>query len=104
MGIRNLPIVFTEHGVAMLSSVLKSETAIEVSIQIIRIFSHMRELLLTNKDILIKLEQLESKMLKHDDRTKKNEEEILVIFKVLKQLLDSPQEPRKQIGFITSEE
>src|SRR6266705_121421 len=51
-----MPMAFTEQGVAMLSSVLNSKTAIEVNIQIIRIFTRMRELLLTHKDILIKLE------------------------------------------------
>jgi ORF6N domain len=63
-GTRKLPLAFTEQGVAMLSSVLNSETAIEVNIQIIRIFTRMRELLLTHKDILIKLEQAEKKMTK----------------------------------------
>src|SRR5258708_24176977 len=58
-GTRKLPLAFTEQGVAMLSSVLNSETAIDVNIQIIRIFTRMRELLLTHKDILIKLEQIE---------------------------------------------
>jgi len=50
---------FTEQGVAMLSSVLNSDTAIEVNIRIIRIFTRLREMLLTHKDILLKLEQLE---------------------------------------------
>ena len=54
-GTRYMPMSFTEQGVAMLSSVLNSHTAIEVNIQIIRVFSKMRELLLTNKDILLKL-------------------------------------------------
>ena len=62
MGLRKPPLAFTEQGVAQLSSVLNSETAIEVNIQIIRVFTRMRELLLTNKDILIKLEQMEKKM------------------------------------------
>ena len=54
-----LPFAFTEQGVAMLSSVLNSSTAIKVNIQIIRIFTKMREMLLTNTDILLKLEKLE---------------------------------------------
>jgi len=70
------PMAFTEQGVAMLSSVLNSKTAIEVNIQIIRIFTRMRELLLTNKDILIKLEQMEKKMMKQNSRIKKSEEDI----------------------------
>ena len=71
-GIRKLPLAFTEQGVAMLSSVLNSETAIEVNIQIIRIFSRMRQLLLTHKDILIKLERMEKRMIKQDGRIKKH--------------------------------
>jgi hypothetical protein len=58
MGLRKRPLAFTEQGVAMLSSVLKSETAIRVNIQIIRVFTRMREILLTHKDILLQLERL----------------------------------------------
>ena len=92
MGLRKRPFVFTEQGVAMLSSVLNSETAIEVNIQIIRIFTRMREMVLTNKDILLKLEKLEQKSDKHD-------QEIQLIFEALKQLLNPPNPPRKRIGF-----
>src|SRR5688500_9219114 len=63
-GARYSPYVFTEQGVAMLSSVLNSKQAIAVNIQIIRVFTRMRELLLTHKDILAKLEHLERKLLK----------------------------------------
>jgi hypothetical protein len=59
-GRRKLPFVFTEQGVAMLSSVLNSERAIEVNIRIIRIFTKLREMLLTQKDILLKLEQIKN--------------------------------------------
>jgi phage regulator Rha-like protein len=68
MGLRKLPLVFTEQGVAMLSSVLNSETAIEVNIKIIRVFTRMREMLITHKDILLQLEQMERKILKQDNR------------------------------------
>ncbi len=57
---------FTEQGVAMLSSVLKSERAIAANIHIIRVFTRMRQLLLTHKDILVKLEELEKRTLLHD--------------------------------------
>ena len=99
MGLRKLPFVFTEMGVAMLSSVLKSETAISVNIQIIRIFSRMRELLLTHKDILLKLEQLEKRVRAQDERSSKHEDEIQAIFNALKQLLNQPQPERRKIGF-----
>ena len=94
-GTRRMPYIFTELGVAMLSSVLNSDTAIEVNIRIIRIFAKLRELLLTNKEILLKLEQLENKLTKHD-------EDIQMIFIALKQLLIQPKEtplPRRRIGF-----
>ncbi|HWK03411.1 MAG TPA: ORF6N domain-containing protein [Puia sp.] len=97
MGLRYAPYVFTEQGVAMLSSVLNSERAIKVNIQIIRIFTRMRELLLTHKDILLKLEQLERKVTGHD-------EDIQLIFNYLKQLLNPPQEPRPRVGFRRADE
>jgi hypothetical protein len=96
-GMRKMPYVFTEEGVAMLSSVLNSETAIAVNIQIIRIFSRIRQVLLSHKDILLKVEILENKV----DR---NREEIQIIFAALKQLLNPPEGPRKRIGFKLKDE
>lgn len=66
-GVRKLPNAFTEQGVAMLSGVLNSETAIRVHIQIIRVFAKMRELLLTHKDILLQLEKMEKKLTGYDE-------------------------------------
>lgn len=91
-GARYLPMAFTEQGVAMLSSVLNSETAIRVNIQIIRIFTRMREMIMTHKDILLQLEKVEQKLAGHD-------EDITLIFQYLKQLLNPPQAPRKKIAF-----
>jgi ORF6N domain-containing protein len=96
-GRRKLPYAFTEQGVAMLSSVLNSETAISVNIQIIRVFTKMRQLLLTHKDILLQLEKIEKKLTRHDD-------DIALIFEYLKQLLTPPQTTRRQIGFRRNEE
>ena len=62
-GIRKLPFVFTEQGVAMLSSVLNSKRAIQVNIQIMRLYTRMRSLLLNHKDLLLKIEKIESKFL-----------------------------------------
>jgi hypothetical protein len=95
----HLPYVFTEHGAVMLASVLNSERAIAVNIQIVRIFTKVREMLLTHKDILLKLEQIEKKMLKQDDHNKKVENEIQLIFQALKNLLNPPQPERKKIGY-----
>lgn len=91
-GTRKLPYAFTEQGVAILSGVLNSETAIRVHLQIIRVFARMKELLLTHKDILLQLEKIEQKLSGHD-------ENIQVIFKYLKQLLNPPQPSRPKIGF-----
>ena len=81
-----LPYAFTEQGVAMLSSVLKSETAIRVNIQIIRIFTRMLEMIMTHNDILLQLEKIEKKLAGHD-------EDITLIFQYLKQLLNPLQPP-----------
>ncbi|MBK6347391.1 MAG: ORF6N domain-containing protein [Bacteroidales bacterium] len=97
MGLRRPPYVFTEQGVAMLSSVLNSDRAILVNIQIIRIFTRMRTLLESHKEILRKLEFLEKKDIEQEDK-------ILLIFEYLKQLEQAKQEEtqlreRKRIGF-----
>jgi hypothetical protein len=88
----------------MLSSVLNSETAIEVNIQIIRIFTRMRAVLLTHKDILIKLEKVQKKLLRQDGRMSKHEADIQMIFEALKVLINPPQEPRPRIGFRRADE
>ena len=91
--VKYLPYAFTEQGVAMLSSVLKSETAIQVNIQIIRIFTQMKQMLMDNKDLWLKVEKIE-----HD--LSKKDEDLKVIFKALKGLLAPPPElPREPIGF-----
>ncbi len=91
-GTRYLPMAFTEQGVAMLSSVLGSDTAIDVNIEIIRIFAKMKEMIATNKDILLQVQKIEKKLTAHDA-------DIKTIFGVLKKLINPPQEPRKRIGF-----
>jgi hypothetical protein len=96
-GLRYTPMAFTEQGVAMLSSVLNSPTAISVNIQIIRVFTKMRALLLTHKDILLQLEKIEKKMGSHD-------EQIALIFGYLKKLLTPLQPPRQRIGFRRKDE
>jgi len=97
MGLRYPPFCFSEHGVLMLSSVLNSEIAININIQIIRIFSKMRELMLAHKDVILQLEQMQKKITEHDDN-------IMLIFEYLKQLEqhrqhNTDQRKRKKIGF-----
>jgi hypothetical protein len=97
-GLRYMPMAFTEQGVAMLSSVLNSTRAIRVNIQIIRIFTRMREMLFNQKDILLKLEQLER-------QTLKNTEDVQKVFDYLKQLLiPAEQVNRRRIGFRQDDE
>lgn len=91
-GIRYSPMAFTEQGVAMLSSVLNSSTAIAVNIEIIRVFSRLKELAMANKEILLKLEDLEQKV-------GVQQEDINTIFQALKQLLHNPSPPIERIGF-----
>jgi hypothetical protein len=101
MGLRYAPYAFTEDGVAQLSTVLNSERAIKVNLQIIRMFSKLRRLTLTHKDILRKLEELERNDMEHDRK-------IELIFEYLKQLEASKQQEleqknRKPIGFKTQD-
>ena len=97
MGLRKPPFVFTEQGVAMLSSVLNSDTAILVNIQIMRVFTKLRRLLDSHKEILRKLESIEKKDIEQDEK-------ILLIFEYLKQLEQIKKDEtllkeRKKIGF-----
>ena len=85
MGLRIPPFAFTEHGVLMLASVLNSERAVQVNIQIVRIFTRMREMLLTHKDILISLEKMQSTLSSHDDK-------IMLLFEYIKQFEKLKQE------------
>ncbi len=96
-GRRKLPYAFTEHGVLMLSSVLKSKKSIEVNIQIMRVFTRMRELLLSQKELIVKVEKIESQM-------EGQSQEIQVLFQYLKKLMEekeqqNDQEDRKRIGY-----
>ena len=91
--VKYLPFAFTEHGVLMLSSVLRSEQAIEVNISIMRVYSKMKELLMLNKDVLLKLEKLEKS-------TDKNNKDIQTIFSYIKKLIEQPaKEKTTRIGF-----
>ncbi|MES2418574.1 MAG: ORF6N domain-containing protein [Bacteroidota bacterium] len=95
MGLRKLPNVFTEQGVAMLSSILNSETAIEVNIQIIRTFTRIRQMLSEHTELHLEVEKIKKKL----DNQDKNME---LVFQYLDELLEKKNEPapiRKSIGF-----
>jgi len=87
-----LPYAFTEQGVAMLSSVLRSKRAIQVNIAIMRAFVKLRQILSTHKELAYKLTELERKIEKHDT-------EIKAIFQAIRQLMAVPKKPKRRIGF-----
>ncbi len=91
-GKRKLPYVFTEHGVAMLSAILKSKQAVEMSIFIVRAFIKMRELLSTQKDVAYKIDKIVDVLESHD-------EQINQIQETLDQMRDEPVEPKGKIGY-----
>ena len=88
--------VFTEQGVAMLSSVLRSKRAVQVNIEIMRTFARLREILSTHKDLAHKLDELEERLEGHA-------EQIQSIFEAIRQLMTPPNRPRKKIGFEVKE-
>jgi hypothetical protein len=94
-GRRTAPYAFTEQGVAMLSSVLNSDRAVLVNVAIMRAFVKVREIMATHKDLAHKIEALERKYSDHDD-------EIQVIFKAIKNLLEPPLAPKRRSGFHTA--
>jgi hypothetical protein len=90
-----LPYVFTEHGAVMLASVLNSEQAISVNIQIVRVFTHIRQMLTDNTELRLEIEKIKNKLDNHD----KN---IELVFQYLDELLEQkekPSPPRKRIGY-----
>jgi hypothetical protein len=90
---RARPYAFTEQGVAMLSSVLRSKRAVQVNIEIMRTFVRLRQMLATHKDLAGKLAALEKK---YDDQFK-------IVFEAIAELMAPPEKPRKKIGFEVKE-
>lgn len=91
-GLRYMPFCFTEQGVTMLSCILNSERAIHVNIQIIRIYTRIREMILLHKDVLLLVEQVEKKLIKQDQK-------IEVLFTYLSKFIEKEDVPRTEIGF-----
>ena len=88
-GTRKLPRVFTEQGIAMLSSVLRSKRAVEVNIAIMRTFVKLREILASNELLRHKIESME----------RKYDEQFKAVFEVLKKMLAEPEKPKRPFGF-----
>jgi hypothetical protein len=99
--IKYLPYAFTEHGILMLSSVLRSDRADKVNMLIIDTFVKIRELMFINKDVVFQLEQVQKKISEHD-------KQIMIVFEYLKQIeevkhQELEQKNRKRIGFKVNE-
>jgi hypothetical protein len=94
-GVRYAPMAFTEQGVAMLSSVLKSKQAIDINIQIMRVFVKMRQLISSYSDLLKKIEKLEASDLEQNKHIKK-------IYDLIRELIEPIHKERKPIGFKAS--
>ena len=105
-GLRYPPMAFTEHGVAMLSSVLNSQRAIQMSVFVVRAFISMRRMLVDQRDLARKLAELERKL---TTRLNVHETAITEVLQQIMRLLNPPEEPeppptpRKRIGFIAQE-
>jgi hypothetical protein len=95
-GRRHPPYAFTEQGVAMLSSVLRSKRAVQVNIEIMRAFVRLRRILSSNKELARKLEDLERKIGAHD-------QQIQTIFQAIRQLMAPPEPKKRKMGFLVEE-
>jgi hypothetical protein len=92
-GRRYLPYAFTEQGVAMLSSILRSERAVQVNIELMRAFVRLRELMATHKDLVRRLNEME----------KKYDSQFRVVFEAIRQLMAPPEPRKRKIGFLVKE-
>jgi hypothetical protein len=90
MGLRYQPMVFTEQGVAMLSSVLRSKRAVRVNIQIMRAFIKLRQMYISHKDLKRKIEAMEEKY----------DKQFQIVFEAIKALIEEDDKPKKKIGYI----
>lgn len=88
-GVRKMPLVFTEQGVSMLSSILKSKRAIHVNIAIMRAFVELRRLIDANKELLVRIEQME----------KRYDKQFQIVFETIKELMREEEKPKEKIGF-----
>ncbi|MFB6306502.1 MAG: ORF6N domain-containing protein [Flavobacteriales bacterium] len=96
-GTRYPPMAFTEQGIAMLSSVLHSDRAIKMNIQIMRVFTKMRQLITNYKELVERIENLEDSEMAQNEQIRK-------IYDMLREIMEPPQEARERIGFKREEE
>jgi len=91
-GRRSAPYAFTEQGIAMLSSVLRSDSAVQVNIAIMRVFVQMRELAVSNRELARKIDALEKKHAQHD-------EQFVAVFEAIRQMMVPVEKKKRRIGF-----
>jgi phage regulator Rha-like protein len=91
------PMAFTEQGVAMLSSVVNSQRAVEVNISIIRAFVQLRRMISNHTELALKLKELEERLDDHDEK-------VMVIFEAITQLIEEDETPKKKIGYIKEDQ
>lgn len=107
-GRRTVPYAFTEHGVAMLSSVLGSSRAIAINIEIMRTFVRVRALAATHQDLAKRLSELEETTerlaIQHDSFSRNTREQLKQVFNALRELMTPPEPPKRPIGFVPPEE
>ena len=92
MGLRYAPFAFTEHGILMLSSVLNSEKAAQVNIAIMRVFLHLRQMVMTHKDLALRLERIDKTVEDHGEKIRK-------IYHLVTKLFAFEKKPKGPIGF-----
>lgn len=108
-GRRKLPLAFTEHGAIMAATVLKSPRAVEVAVYVVRAFIRLRELVISNKELAQRLDELESKAdlieVKHDNFEHNTRVQLKQIFEAIHELRMPPPETKKRrIGFVTDDD
>ena len=91
-GRRYLPFAFTEQGIAMLSSVLNSERAVQVNIQIMRVFVKIREVMILNTELKFKFQKIDMKLIDHDKK-------FGIVFDAIKEIQKPPEKKKRKIGF-----
>lgn len=108
-GRRKLPLAFTEHGAIMAATVLKSPRAVEVSVYVVRAFIRLRELIVSNKELAQRLDELENKAdlmeVKHDNFEHNTRVQLKQVFEAIRELSAPPELPKKRgIGFVTNDD
>ncbi len=96
MGVRKPPYAFTEHGAVATAFILNSPVAVAASIQIVRTFNRLRRMAQAHKDLALAVAELSRRVKGHDEQFK-------LVFEALRELMEPPEPPRKQIGFVVPE-